>query len=263
MSLSSLRHWAARADHPLARALRSAKKRLHHFTLPAPKLLVLPMLWLFLGLRSVVFFVRGKLIAEPLLKAYCTRVGRGVTAGIYVPWVMGRGELVLGDHVHFNGKLSLKFAASFVARPKLHIGDHCDIGHEVTFVVGREIRLGRHVQVASGVSFRDSTGHASDPTARLAGAPPSDDDVRAIVVHDNVWIGADAMILPGVEIGEGSIVTARSIVSTNVAPYTVVAGSPARRVGVLPRPDEAAAAPAVEATSDSAQADARARPDAA
>ena len=257
MSLASLRHWAARADHPLARALRAAKRRIHHFTLPAPKLLVLPMLWLFLGLRSLVFFVRGKLIAEPLLKAYCTRFGRGVTAGIYVPWVMGRGELVLGDFVHFNGKLSLKFAASFVARPKLHIGDHCDIGHEVSFVVGREIRLGRHVQVASGASFRDSAGHASDPAARLAGAPPSDEDVRAIVVHDNVWIGADAMILPGVEIGEGSIVTARSIVSANVAPYTIVAGSPARRVGVLPRPGDADP----ESAAETPQADAATKPE--
>lgn len=260
MSFSSLRHWAARADHPLARALRMTKRRLHHFTLPAPKLLVLPLLWLFLGLRAVVFLVRGKLIAEPLLKAYCTRVGRGVTAGIYVPWVMGRGELVLGDYVHFNGKLSLKFAASFVARPRLEIGDHCDIGHEVSFVVGREIRLGRHVQVASGVSFRDSAGHASDPAARLAGAPPSDEDVRTIVVHDNVWIGADAMILPGVEIGEGSIVTARSIVSTAVAPYTIVAGSPARRVGVLPRPGDSSAD---GSTSESAQATVTIKPDAA
>lgn len=262
MTLSALRHWAARADHPLARALRRGKRQLQHFTLPAPRLVVMPMLWLFLGLRAIVFFVRGKLVAEPLLKAYCTRFGRGVTAGIYVPWVSGRGELVVGDYVQFNGKLSLKFAASFVARPKLHIGDYCDIGHAVSFIVGREIRLGRHVQVASGVSFRDSSGHASDPAARLAGAPPDDEDVRAIVVHDNVWIGADAMILPGVEIGEGSIVTARSIVSANVAPYTVVAGSPARRVGVLPRPGEAPAAAAGTA-SESAPAQPSVKPDAA
>jgi acetyltransferase-like isoleucine patch superfamily enzyme len=260
MRVAAFRHWAARADHPLARALRAGKRGLHHFTLPAPKLLVLPMLWLFLGLRALVFFVRGKLLAEPLLKAYCSRFGRGVTAGIYVPWVMGRGELVLGDYVHFNGKLSIKFAASFVARPALHIGDCCDIGHQVTFVVGREIRLGRNVQVASGVSFRDSAGHASDPAARLAGAPPADEDVRAILVHDNVWIGADAMILPGVEIGEGSIITARSIVSTNVAPYTVVAGSPARRVGVLQRPGAPAGDGGAASAPESAQAQPAAKP---
>ena len=80
---------------------------------------------------------------------------------------------------------------------------------------------------------------------------------------DNVWIGADAMILPGVEIGEGSIVTARSIVSANVAPYTVVAGSPARRVGVLPRPDEAPANAAAGEPSETPQADPIAKPDAA
>ncbi|WP_440224166.1 acyltransferase [Dokdonella sp. MW10] len=244
MSGTSWRQWAARSPHPLARAARGLRKRLVHFTLPAPRVVVLPMLWVFLALRAVVFFVRSKFIAEPLLKAYATRVGRGVTAGIYVPWVIGRGELVLEDYARFDGKVSINFAASFVARPRLVIGAYTDVAHGTSFVVGREIRIGAHVQIAANVSFRDSGGHASDPELRKAGAPPSDDDVKAIVVHDNVWIGNGAMILPGVEIGEGSIVAARSIVSGTVAPYTIVAGNPARRVGTLPRPGEAATAEA-------------------
>lgn len=242
--IASWRHWAARSPHPLAAFLRAAKKRLAYFTLPAPRVVVLPMLWIFLFLRAIVFFIRSKLIAEPLLKAYATKVGRGVTAGIYVPWVLGRGELVLGDYVRFDGKISINFAASFVARPRLVIGEHTDVAHGTSFVVGREIRIGAHVQIAANCSFRDSGGHASDPESRRAGKPPADEDVKAIVVHDNVWIGNGAMILPGSEIGEGSIVAARSIVSGSVAAYTIVAGNPARRVGTLPRPDEQAAEPA-------------------
>jgi acetyltransferase-like isoleucine patch superfamily enzyme len=221
---------------------------------------VVPMLWVFLGLRAVVFFVRSKLIAEPLLKAYCTRHGRRVTAGIYVPWVIGRGELVLGDDVRIDGKISINFAASFTARPRLEIGDGSDIAHETRFVVGREVRIGRHVQVAGGVTFRDSGGHASDPTLRKAGAPPDASEVRPIVVHDNAWIGTGAMLLPGTEIGEGSIVAAHAIVSGVVAPYTIVAGNPARRVGTLAPPSaepRAAAAPeppaAAAAVGDPAQ----------
>jgi acetyltransferase-like isoleucine patch superfamily enzyme len=239
-----LRHWAARSAHPAAVALRSARKRFSRFTLPAPRLVVVPMLYVFLALRAIVFFVRRHLLAEPLLKAYCARHGRGVTTGIYVPWVKGRGELVLGDYVRLNGKISIAFAASFVANPRLSIGAHCDIGHNTSFVVGREITIGAHVQIASDVSFRDSGGHASDPALRRAGAPPDVSDVKPIVVHDNVWIGAGALILPGSDIGEGSIVAARSVVSGVVAANTVVAGNPARRVSTLtpaPEPESPAA----------------------
>lgn len=245
--IAKLRHWAVRSEHPLARGLRKLRKASRHWTLPAPRLVVVPYLYLFLALRAVVFFIRRRLIAEPLFKAYCTRHGRGVTTGIYVPWVKGRGELIVGDGVILNGKISIAFAASYVPNPRLSIGNHCDIGHNTSFVVGREIRIGSHVQIASDVSFRDSAGHASDPAMRLAGAPPDAGEVKPIIVHDNVWIGAGAMILPGVEIGEGSIIAARSIVAATVAPNTVVAGNPARRVSTLK--------PANEVASVQAQAD--------
>lgn len=236
MSVSTLRHWARRSDHPLAGALRRLRGAGKGFTLPAPRVLVRPYLWLFVALRAVVFFVRRVLVAEPLFKAYCTRLGRGVTTGIYVPWVRGSGELVVGDQVHVSGKLSIHFAASFVARPRLEIGAHSDLGHDTRFVVGRAVTLGRHVQVAGGTTFRDSGGHPVDPTRRLAGGAPDEDDVRPIVVHDNAWIGSNVLVLPGTEIGEGAIVSAQSVVSGTVAPYTIVAGNPARRIGTLPPP---------------------------
>jgi acetyltransferase-like isoleucine patch superfamily enzyme len=236
---ASFRHWAVHSPHPVARALRAVRKHFRHFTLPAPRVIVLPMLWIFLLLRGIVYFLRRVLLAEPLLKAYCTRHGRGVTTGIYIPWVQGRGELVLGDYVHVSGKLGITFASRFVERPRLVIGDYTDLAHETSFVVGREIRLGAHVQVAGRVSFRDSGGHASDPALRKAGAPPDEADVKPIIVHDNVWIGSGCLILPGAEIGEGSIVAARSVVSGAVAPYTVVAGNPARRIGNLTPPQSA------------------------
>ncbi|HRN61333.1 MAG TPA: acyltransferase [Luteimonas sp.] len=236
MMLASFRHWAANSPHPVAQLIRAVHGRLRYFTLPAPRLLVRPYLWIFLAVRGVIFFLRRVLMAEPLFKAYCARFGRGVTTGIYVPWIRGRGELVVGDYVHVSGKLSIIFAARFVERPKLSIGDYTDLAHETSFVVGREIRLGSHVQVGGGVSFRDAGGHPTDPEQRRVGEPPDGSEVKSIIVHDNVWIGVGTLVLPGTEIGEGSIVAARSVVSGTVAPYTVVAGNPARRIGTLTPP---------------------------
>ena len=80
---------ATRPEHAeaeeFAQLIRAVHGRLRHFTLPAPRLLVRPYLWIFLAVRGVIFFLRRVLMAEPLFKAYCTRFGRGVTTGIYVP----------------------------------------------------------------------------------------------------------------------------------------------------------------------------------
>ena len=61
------------------------------------------------------------------------------------------------------------------------------------------------------------------------------DGSNPIRLHDNVWIGFDVCVLPGVTIGEGSIVGARSVVNADVPAYTIVAGNPARVIRELPR----------------------------
>lgn len=241
----SLRQWLARSPHPVATRVRGVLRGLRGATLPAPRILVVPYLWIFLFLRAIVFGARRLLLAEPLFKAYCSKVGTGVTTGIYVPWVQGKGELVVGDHVCVSGKLSIKFAARFSSRPRLEIGDHTDIAHDCKIVIGKEVTIGSRVEIASGVTIRDTGGHPADPARRAAGAPPDDGDVKPVAIHDNVWIGSNALVLPGCTIGEGSIVSAHSVVAGNVAPYTIVAGIPARRVGTLsPPPDRAHLAPA-------------------
>ena len=54
--------------------------------------------------------------------------------------------------------------------------------------------------------------------------------VKPVTISDNVWIGQRGIICPGVTVGEGAVVSAGSVVMTDVAPYTIVAGNPARRI---------------------------------
>lgn len=54
---------------------------------------------------------------------------------------------------------------------------------------------------------------------------------KKVIISENVWVGLGAMLLPGVEVGEGSVVAARSVVTKNVPALSVVAGNPAKVVG--------------------------------
>ena len=77
---------------------------------------------------------------------------------------------------------------------------------------------------------RDELRRAPDRTTRrfepTVGARP-------VHINRNVWIGFDSCVLPGVTIGEGAIVGARSVVAEDIPPYTVAAGNPARVIRQL------------------------------
>ena len=188
------------------------------------------------AVRSTYYFVRRVFIAEPFFKARCTSYGKNLHTGIYIPGVQGSGDIILGDNVSTDGRLAIFFAARYSSRPRLIIGDNTGIGHSCAFTVGREIRIGKHCRFGGLVAVFDAPGHPADPAARMAGLPSAPDEVRPVVIGDNVWIGSNSIIYPGVTIGDNSIVAMGSIVMSNVAPNTMVAGNPARMIRNLTPP---------------------------
>ena len=107
---------------------------------------------------------------------------------------------------------------------------------------GDRLIIGKFCSIASGVQFlmgpanHRTSSVTTYPFHVFGGAwaqrtPPHLDQLPRkgdIVVGNDVWLGRDSLILPGVTIGDGAIVAARSVVSRDVAPYTVVGGNPAR-----------------------------------
>ncbi len=105
---------------------------------------------------------------------------------------------------------------------RLEIGRFCAIAEGATFVMNGA----NHLQGGTTYPFEIFPGwNAENDQNRWADASKGD----TIVGHD-VWIGAWATILPGVTIGPGAIVGAHAVVGTDVPPYAVVAGNPARPV---------------------------------
>jgi acetyltransferase-like isoleucine patch superfamily enzyme len=224
----SFRRYLATSDRPIPAMVRRLYRGVLAFHLPAPRFLVRPMLAVFLSLRSIFYFVKRVFICEPLFKAYCARYGKNLRTGTFIHWVEGKGDILVGDNVELDGKISFAFAARFAARPTLVIGDNTGIAHGCTFVVGRRIQIGSHCMIAQGVTVFGSNGHPADLAARQAHLPLPDAEVRDVVIGDWVWIGQHSIVFPGVRIGEGSVISAGSVVRTHVPPYSVVAGNPAR-----------------------------------
>lgn len=102
----------------------------------------------------------------------------------------------------------------------LEMARHSCLSHYVDCYSVAPIRIGAYATI-SQYSFLCGAGHDPDsPEMKLTPAP--------ITIGDHAWVAADVFVAPGVTIGEGAVVGARSSVFRNVPPWTIVVGSPAR-----------------------------------
>lgn len=105
---------------------------------------------------------------------------------------------------------------------------------------GDKLIIGKFCQIAAGVEFvMNGANHQMNavstfPFYTMEGwemAPPAISDLPLkgdTIVGNDVWIGQNAVILPGVHIGDGAIIGANSVVGRDIPPYTIVVGNPAR-----------------------------------
>ena len=103
------------------------------------------------------------------------------------------------------------------------IGDHTRIGLHCT-IIG-PVTIGSHVNLAQGVVVTALNHNFSDKSLRIDQQGIS---TRPVVISDDVWVGANAVILSGVTIGTHAVVAAGAVVTKDVPPHTVVAGVPAK-----------------------------------
>jgi len=118
--------------------------------------------------------------------------------------------------------------------PAITIGNNVSINYDCHIGCVNQVNIGNDVLLASRVYISDH-GHGS-PDYRDIEVPPSRRLVYSkgpVMIEDGAWIGEGACILPGVRVGKHAIVGANAVVTQDVAPFTIVAGSPARLIRTL------------------------------
>ena len=130
-------------------------------------------------------------------------------------------NLEIGNHV------TLRSHVQIGGNGELHIGDNTTINEYSIISCQKSITIGSNVMLAPYVYILDVDHQFKSIDKLITEQGYITSDVN---IGDNVWIGTNTIITKGVTIGEGSIVGSNSVVTKNIAPFSIVAGSPAKLI---------------------------------
>lgn len=137
-------------------------------------------------------------------------------------------NIIVGDYTYYddfedvyNFEKNVKYHFDFIG-DKLIIGKFCMIASGATFVMNG----GNHLTEAISAYPFAIFGGGWETSMEGKTYPTKGDTI----IGNDVWIGYNATIMPGVKIGDGAIIAANTVVTKDVEPYTIVAGNPAREI---------------------------------
>ncbi len=142
--------------------------------------------------------------------------------------VVTNPNIIVGDYTYYddfetveNFEKNVKYLFDFTV-DKLIIGKFCMIASDVTFIMNGANHLNNAITTYPFAIF------GKDWTAAMEGKEyPQKGNT---VIGNDVWIGYGATIMPGVRIGDGAIIATNSVVTKDVAPYSIVGGNPAKEI---------------------------------
>lgn len=162
-------------------------------------------------LRAVWWRLRGAHLGRK------SRIGQACK--IVRPWCIQTGERTQLEHQVF-----IKITSD---EANVKLGNEVFIGFGAELDISNSLTLGNHVLIAPGCFITDHH-HKRGAHDRIAAQGC---ESTPVVIEDDVWLGANSIVLSGVRIGKGAIVGAGAVVTHDVESMTIVAGVPARPIG--------------------------------
>lgn len=147
----------------------------------------------------------------------------------------GPRNIFIGDSVTINSSRASDaiggdvktILRTITTKGKIIIGNGVGISN-TAIVAAKLVRIGDNVKIGAGCKIYDTDFHALKIADRKENVNINIDEIQ---IGNNVFIGADTIILKGVRIGEGAVIGAGSVVTKNVPSNTIFAGNPAKQIG--------------------------------
>jgi acetyltransferase-like isoleucine patch superfamily enzyme len=138
------------------------------------------------------------------------------------------GTVTIGADFDADG-LIMPVSISVVRGATLSIGDQVYMNAGTSIEVWHDVRIGSNCLFGPFASVIDDDRHEVEPGAILHKGPT--------ILGDNVWLGRSAAVMPGVTIGDGSVIGANAVVTRDIPPNCFAAGAPAKVIRKLELPD--------------------------
>jgi acetyltransferase-like isoleucine patch superfamily enzyme len=152
------------------------------------------------------------------------RIGKGTILGrLRTVWPH---QVSVGSKCIFEDDVVLTFDGLWQPGFAIQFGDGCFIGRRAEFNIRKGIIVGHRCAIASGCKFVD---HDHGITGERIDEQPGPE--KEIIIGNDVWLGANVIVLKGITIGNSAVVGAGSVVTKSIPEREVWAGVPARRIG--------------------------------
>lgn len=176
----------------------------------------------------LVSFVMNKRLRRLLVRQNLS-FGHSISVIGRLPVLENRGSMHIGSNTGFRSTpLPPELYTSVNGR--LVIGNNTFINGGCCIHASKEVILGERCLLAEGVMIADYTFHEISPCTPAKLAP--------IVIGSNVWLGVRALVMPGVTIGDHSVIGAGAVVTRSIPERSVAAGSPARVIRTFDCPTD-------------------------
>jgi acetyltransferase-like isoleucine patch superfamily enzyme len=188
----------------------------------------------------IAFFIPFKLLralrffANMVYSRICASTFKSCGNNFHIEYpatLYGNNKVVIGNNFYSNGRLRLEAYGKHRADrfdPEIIIGDNVGINFDCHIACINKIVIGDNVLLASKIFITDHFHGKIDREALLT--PPGERQLSSkgpVIIANNVWIGEGVVIMPGVTIGEHSIIGANAVVTKSFGAYSVIGGNPA------------------------------------
>ncbi|HEY0740157.1 MAG TPA: acyltransferase [Chryseosolibacter sp.] len=159
-----------------------------------------------------------------VLKRQVGYLGKNVFIERNVKLMRYPGNIAVGNDVVLKEGARI---CSCNAKATIEIGERTTIGYHTFLFASKKIRIGKDCLIAAFVYIVDSNHR----TARHLPINQQENETGEIYIGDDVWISSNVTILKDVNIGDGAVIAANSVVNKSVPPYEIWGGSPAKKIG--------------------------------
>ncbi|MFA5439497.1 Vat family streptogramin A O-acetyltransferase [Dehalococcoides sp.] len=154
---------------------------------------------------------------------------KGFPQVCFIKNTVANPQIIIGDYTYYddpvdseNFERNVLYLYPFMG-DKLIIGKFCAIARDVKFIMNG---ANHKLSAISTYPFSIFGNGWERVTPQISDLPYKGDTI----IGNDVWIGYESLIMPGIKIGDGAIIAARSVVGADVAPYTIVGGNPSKPI---------------------------------